>query len=74
MAVPAMRARRVPTTMEDSSCSCVRAKIDRARRSASTDWRISPSTRSRSWASAAATRTAIRLLMVSEMTPVAFEW
>ena len=74
MAVPAMRASRVPTTMEDSSCSWVRAKMERARRSASTDWRMRPATRSRSWSSAAATRTAMRLLMVSEITPVALEW
>ena len=72
--VPATRASRVPTTIDDSSWSWVRAKIERARRSASTDWRMRSSTRSCSWGSAAATRTAIRLLMVSEITPVALEW
>ena len=49
-------------------------KMDRARRSASTDWRMRSSTRVRSWGSAAAVRTAIRLVTVSATTPVAFEW
>ena len=59
--------------MEVSSSSWVRMKMDRARRSASTERRMSDSTRRRSWGSVAAVRTAIRLVTVSATTPVALE-
>ena len=49
-------------------------KMDRARRSASTDRRIRSSTRVFSCGSAAAVRTAMRLVTVSATTPVALEW
>ncbi len=74
MVVPATRASSVPITIDVSNCSWVRMKMDRARRSASTDCRMRSRTRTCSWGSAAAVRTAIRLVTVSATTPVASEW